>query len=50
MKENRRNKEYMYVNESQDNGQREWKKWWRKWMISDTWAQLFKAMESSKEK
>ena len=53
MKVNRRKTEYMRVNERQDNGsgtvtmQGER---WRKWRISNTWAQLCKVMKSAEDK
>ena len=53
MKVNRRKTEYMCVNERQDNSSGTVKmqeKRWRKWRISNTWAQLYKVMESAEEK
>ena len=48
IKVNRRKTEYMCVNERQDTGGGTVR--WRKWMISNTWAQLYKVMESAEEK
>ena len=53
MKVNRRMTEYMCVNERQDTGSGTVKMQGeevRKWMISNTWAQLYKVMESAEEK
>ena len=51
MKMNRRKTECMCVNERQDNGSGtvNCKKRWRKWRISNTWAQLYKEMERAEE-
>ena len=53
MKVNRRKTEYMCVNVRQDNSSGTVKckeKRWRKWRISNTWAQLYKVMEIAEEK
>ena len=53
MKVNRRKTEYMCLNERQDHGGAQGKckeKRWRKWMISNTWAQLYKLMERVEDK
>ena len=53
MKVNRRNTEYMCVNERQDNGSGTVKMQGEevaKWKISNTRAQLYKVMESAEEK
>ena len=57
VKVNRSKTEYMCVNERQDHGRgtvkmqgEEVAHHWREWRISNTWAQLYKVMESAKEK
>ena len=50
MKVNRRKTEYMRVNERKDNGTVRRQGEEVAWRISNTWAQLYKVMESAEEK
>ena len=50
MKVDRRNTEYMCVMRGRTTAQGEYKKRWRKWMISNTRAQLYKTMQREEEK
>ena len=54
MKVNRRKTEYMCVNERHDTGsgtvKMQGEEVAKVWMISNTWAQLYKVMESAEEK